>query len=112
MAKKETEAIVEAKVENNVENSVESEAVTTPAEDIVVETTAKKATVKKTQELYIQYAGKEVTEKEIMDRVKEIWTKELGNKVKDMITVKVYVKPEDSAAYYVINGEVAGSIAL
>jgi len=104
MAKKATKAIVEANIEN--------ETVTTPVEDIVVENPVKKASVKKTQELYIQYAGKEVTEKEIMDRVKEIWTKELGNKVKDMITVKVYVKPEDSAAYYVINGEVAGSIAL
>ena len=104
MAKKATKAIVEA--------NIEKETVTTPVEDIVVENPVKKASVKKTQELYIQYAGKEVTEKEIMDRVKEIWTKELGNKVKDMITVKVYVKLEDSAAYYVINDEVTGRIEL
>ncbi len=100
MAKKVTSAIVE------------NETVTTPAEDKVVEAPAKKASVKKTQELFIQFAGKEVTEKEIWDRVKEIWTKELGNKVKDMLTVKVYVKPEEAAAYYVINEEVTGSIKL
>lgn len=103
-AKKTAKAIVEANIEN--------ETVTTPVEDKAVETPVKKASVKKTQELYIQFAGKEVTEKEIMDRVKEIWTKELGNKVKDMITVKVYVKPEEAAAYYVINEDVTGKIAL
>lgn len=73
---------------------------------------AKKTAVKKTQEIYVQYAGKEVLDKDLMDRVKEIWTKELGNKVKDMVNVQVYVKPEENAAYYVINGEVSGSIEL
>ena len=76
------------------------------------EAPVKKTTGKKTQEICLQFAGKEITDKEIMDKVKEIWTKELGNKVKDMIDVKVYVKPEECAVYYVINGDVTGSISL
>ncbi len=66
----------------------------------------------KKQEVYIQYAGKEILEKDLLDRVKEIWTKELGNKVKDMTDVKVYVKPEENAAYYVINETTSGTIEL
>lgn len=78
--------------------------------------TAAKAPVKKapakTQEIYLQFAGREIRDKEILNKVKEIWTKELGNKVKDLIDVKIYVKPEECAAYYVINGDVTGSFEL
>lgn len=72
----------------------------------------KTASAKKTQEIFIQFAGKQILDKDLTDKVKEIWTKELGNKVKDMVDVKIYVKPEESAAYYVINGDVTGSIDL
>lgn len=80
-----------------------------------VETKAvEKSTVKaaKAQEIYLQFAGREVTDKELLEKVKEIWTKDLGNKVKDMIDVKIYVKPEECAAYYVINGDVTGNFDL
>lgn len=66
----------------------------------------------KKQEVYVQFAGKEILQKDLLDQVKEIWTKELGNKVKDMVDVKVYVKPEESVAYYVINETVTGTIEL
>ena len=46
-----------------------------------------------------------------MDRVKEIWKNE-GNKEDSLVDIKVYVKPEESAAYYVINGDVTGCINL
>ena len=57
---------------------------------------AKKAPAK-TQEIYVQYK-----------KVKEIWTKEMGNKVKDLVDLKIYVKTEENAAYYVINNDVTG----
>ncbi len=80
-------------------------------------TTTKKATTrksapKKTQEVYIQYWGKEVCEKDVVDKIKAIWTKEMGRKVGDMIDLKVYIKPEENMAHYVINGDVIGSIEL
>lgn len=78
-----------------------------------VKTPAKKPAAKKapakSQEIYIQFAGKEVLDKDLMNRVKDIWTKDLGNKVKDMTDVKIYVKPEEHAVYYVINNDVTGS---
>mgnify|MGYP000578693010 CR=1 FL=1 len=73
-------------------------------------TTAKKAEVK--TEMFLQFAGKEYTEKEIFQKVKDVWTKVLKNKVGDLKDVKIYLKPEDSAAYYVINGETTGRVEL
>ena len=73
-------------------------------------TPAKKAEVK--TEMFLQFAGKEYTEKEIFQKVKEVWTKVLKNKVGDMKDVKIYLKPEESAAYYVVNGETTGRIDL
>ena len=55
---------------------------------------------------------KEYTDKEILQKVKEVWTKVLKNKVSDMKDVKIYLKPEESAAYYVINGEATGRVDL
>ena len=34
------------------------------------------------------------------------------NKVGDMKDVKIYLKPEESAAYYVVNGDTTGKIDL
>lgn len=72
--------------------------------------TTKKAETK--TELYLQYAGKEYSDKEIFQKVKETWTKVLKNKVGDMKEVKIYLKPEENAAYYVINGDVSGKVEL
>ena len=52
----------------------------------------------------VQFAGKEVTEKELIAAVKKAYTKK-GNKVGDIKTIEIYVKPEENAAYYVVNGE-------
>lgn len=51
----------------------------------------------------VQFAGKEVTEKELIAAVKKAYTK-IGNKVGDIKTIEIYVKPEENAAYYVVNG--------
>ena len=51
----------------------------------------------------VQFAGKEVTEKELIAADKKAYTKK-GNKVGDIKTIEIYVKPEENAAYYVVNG--------
>ena len=71
---------------------------------------AKKAAVKET--IYLQYLGKEIDKEDLMKQVKEIWTKEQKKKVSDMKSVSLYLKPEENAAYYVINEEVSGKIDL
>ena len=76
---------------------------------------AAKAPAKKTdvkEEVFLQYQGKEINKDELLKAVKEIWTKQLKNKVGDMKTVSLYLKPEENMAYYVINGDVTGSIEL
>lgn len=61
--------------------------------------------------LYVEFQGEQVTEKSIIDRAKSIWT-ESGNKAADLKTLKVYIKPEENAAYYVFNDDISGSFSL
>ena len=70
--------------------------------------TAKKATVKKTREVYLQWYGKEVQLNSITARIEE----EMKRKISELVDLKVYVKPEEGKAHYVINGEITGSIEL
>ena len=59
--------------------------------------------------IFVEYKGKQVEDKAIVAAVKKAWT-ESGNKVGDMKTVELYIKPEESAVYYVINEKESGSI--
>ena len=66
--------------------------------------TAKKAPAKDIKtSVVVQFAGKEVTEKDLIAAVKKAYTKK-GNKVGDIKTIEIYVKPEENAAYYVVTG--------
>lgn len=58
-----------------------------------------------------QSAGIEVSSEDIIARVKALW-QEQGNKVKDITKIDVYLKPEEKKAYYVINGDKTGEIAV
>ena len=74
---------------------------------------AKKAPAKKTavkETVFLQYLGKEINKEDLMKQVKEIWTKEMKKKVSDLKSVTLYLKPEENAAYYVINDDVTGKI--
>lgn len=62
----------------------------------------KNADVEVKPDVYVQFAGMEYSEKEIMDKVIAAWEAE-GKKASAIKRVKLYVKPEDSKAYYVIN---------
>lgn len=66
---------------------------------------AKKAEAKET--VYIQFAGAEYNLDEIRANVKKAWMDETGKKESDIKDVQIYVKPEEHAAYYVVNQEVA-----
>ncbi len=59
--------------------------------------------------LFVEYQGKQVEDKAIIASVKKAWT-EAGNKVGDIKTMEVYVKPEESSVYYVINETVTGKV--
>lgn len=72
--------------------------------------TAKAAEVK--AELEIQFSGKEYSMEKLVAIAKDVWQYDLGGKPEDFKTVKLYVKPEENAVYYVINGEKKGSFAI
>ena len=63
------------------------------------------------QNVYIQFAGKEVKTEELVEQVKALWTAQ-GHRVSSIKSLEVYVKPEDNAAYYVINGKENGKVDL
>ena len=85
---------------------------------VVKKAAAKKETVKKAVakkdikvNAFVEYYGKQVEERTVIANVKKAWTKS-GKKVGDIKTLDLYIKPEENAAYYVINGTNAGAVAL
>ena len=106
-----TEEIV--KVEETVK--VEKKPAVKKAEPVEKEVAEKKPAAKRTTKkavkttLVVQAAGKEVSMEDAVARVKEAWVA-TGNKEADMKEIVVYVKPEEKAIYYVVNGEVTGRV--
>lgn len=86
-------------------------AAKTATKKTTTRTTAKKAAPANT-EVYVQFWGKEVYAKDVVENVKKIWTEEMGKKESDLKNLKVYIKPEDNGAHYVINGDITGFLAL
>lgn len=105
-----TETVKEAAKKVEEVTADTKKAVKSTAAKTATKTAAKKAVVKET--VYLQYMGKEINKEDIMKNVKEVWTKELKNKVGDMKSVTLYLKPEENKAYYVINGDVTGSVEM
>ena len=94
-AKAEETKAVEATVETKV---AEAPAKKAPAKKT---TTTKKTTTKKTAakvEMFIEFAGVQVSVDEIIENVKKVNGKDAKN-------YTIYVKPEESKAYFVADGE-------
>ena len=88
---------------------------TTAAKKTTTKTAAKTTAAKKAEpvtEVYVQYWGKEIHTSEAADRIKKIWTEDMGKKASELKDLKIYIKPEDNGAHYVINGDVTGFIGL
>lgn len=62
-------------------------------------------------EVLVQYRGYEANMDEIVKKVKEQYLRK-GNEEASIESVQVYIKPEDFAAYYVINDGFVGKIGL
>ena len=80
------------------------------AEKPAAKTTAKK-TAKFEPEVIVQYQGNEAEQAEIVERIKAQFVSE-GHRAGNIKSLKVYIKPEDGAAYYVINDKNAGKVNL
>ena len=75
---------------------------------------AKKAAAKPAAEnasVTVQFGGREVSMDTVVENVKKAFEAE-GNKVSAIKELQVYVKPEEYAAYYVINQKFTGKVNL
>ena len=75
------------------------------------EAPAKKAAAKK-ETIYVQFAGKSYSNDELLKIAKDVWVYDMGQKAADMKSVEIYVKPEESMAYFVVNGTENGSFMI
>ncbi len=98
---------------SNAKSVTEATTKTTPAKTEKTTKTTKKTVTKKSTEkkevmetVFVQYAGQEYDINTIKAAVKKAWTEETGKQESDITEIQIYVKPEEAAAYYVVNGEV------
>ncbi len=110
MAPRRKEAVKAVETEAKKEMAVKAEAVEASKEVKVAPTKkaapAKKAAAPKAMKsaMYVQFAGKQFTESELVAAAKKAYMG-LGHKAGDIKSLEVYLKPEESVAYYVVNGE-------
>lgn len=121
-AAKPVEKPAETKAEMKAETAVKAEpakkeaakketAKKEPAKKTAVKKTAKTEKPAMTQNIYVQFAGNEILTADLVAKVTENWVA-LGHRASSIKSLDLYVKPEDMAAYYVINGKESGKIAL
>ena len=94
-----TEPVKEVKTET-VKEEVKSESAKT------TKAPAKKSAVKTSENVYIQYYGKEFSVAELLEDA------EKDSGVKSPKNINIYVKLEDNAVYYVVDDDKKGKISL
>ncbi len=102
------------KIEKEEKNTTKKAAATPKKSKSNKETTKASATVEKVatiEQVYFQYAGKELSSQAILDQVKKLW-ESAGNKLSAIQTLNLYIKPEENAAYFVINDTLTGKVDL
>lgn len=62
-------------------------------------------------EVYIQYANQEDSLASIVKKAKESYVSD-GHKLSEIKMLKIYMKPEEKAAYYVVNERYLGKIDM
>ena len=72
--------------------------------------TAPQAKTEPTEDMVLQFGENEVSMAAISDKVRQSYQE--GGNEGELQDIKIYVKPEDNKAYYVINGEIAGDVPL
>lgn len=90
---------VEKTVEKTVEKAPVAEKKAAPA---------KETTAASVAEFYVEYGNAQVSVEKVIEDVKKTYAAE-GN-TDEIKSVKVYLKPEEQVAYYVVNDTVNGKI--
>lgn len=71
----------------------------------------KKASVNVSEEVFVQFGNSEVLTKDIVEKVKAAYVAE-GHTADSVKKIRVYIKPEEGMAYYVVNDDYASGISL
>lgn len=115
--KKEAEIKQETLVFDTVETK-EAEKKAPAKKPAAKKTAAKKPAAKKTtktvekiEEVYVQFAGQELLTQEVLKRAKEAYVAE-GHRESSIKSIRLYIKPEEHMAYYVINEKIAGGVPV
>ena len=103
MAKKKADTAKTVAKKQNVKEDAMNEA-----EETVKNVKDKKELV---PEVFIQYEAIEAKTEDIIENIKKAYVAD-GHYVAGIKDLKVYIKPEDGCAYYVINGSYAGNVVL
>ena len=109
--KKKATAIKE-EVKKEVKKAVKETKKTAEKAVAAVEKTAAKTRTKKkaaTEEVILQYRGMQVSVETLLADAKADWIAN-GHKEKDYVSCRLYLKPEDRRAYYVINDTDEGNV--
>ncbi|MCR5402720.1 MAG: DUF6465 family protein [Butyrivibrio sp.] len=112
------EAVKEAEKAVEKKAAPAKKAATKKAETVEAEkeAPAKKAAAPKAEEvkanIVLQYADKDVPYEAIVQSSKDNYANEMGGDVNDIKKLSVYVKPEENAAYYVVNDKVQGRVEI
>ena len=53
--------------------------------------------------VFLEFQGRQVSFEQIEERFEKVWTKDFGRKLADIKDRSMYIKPEDSAVYFVVN---------
>ena len=92
-------------------NAVKDTAKSVKSKATKVTTAAKKTIAKKIDVgFYVQYHGKEVSKKTILEKIYEEWVK--SHKISELKTLSVYIKVEEDTAYCLVNGEIKIDLKL
>lgn len=81
-----------------------------PAKSAEKKAPAKKEAVK--EAVTLQFAGKSYSTEDLVKIAKDVWKYDLKQKVSDFKSVELFVKPEESVCYYIINGDVTGNFGI
>lgn len=103
-----TEVKAETKAPEKAQEAKAAEKVETK-KAAVKKAPAKKEPVK--ADVFVQFLGNEVLIADIEKKVTDIYVAE-GHRASSIKSVKIYIKPEEAAAYYVINEKITGKTDL
>jgi len=107
--KKATTKVTEVKEVKEVKEETAKKA--TPAKKATTKKATASKTVKSPTVITVQFQGNEVSTAVVEEKVKAQFVAE-GHKASTIKTLNIYVKPEEFAAYYVINDKFAGRVDL